>query len=385
MMHSQRHLFDLPKEITYLNGSSVSPMMTQHAAIGKQGIDVKLRPYEITQPDWFEPVDRLKQKFAELIHCDNHHRIALIPSVSYGIATVAKNIKLEKGEEILIADAQFPSNYYTWNDLAKRSGAELNVVACQSDEAEKGRLWNEQILAAISDRTRVVTIGNIHWADGTLFQLEAISKRVKEHGGLLIIDGSQSIGAMPFDIRKVQADAVICVGYKWLLGAYSLALAYFGPYFDNGRPLEENWINRKGSEDFRQLSNYTPLYKPYAGRYNVGQQSNFALIPILTASIQQVLDWGVENIQAYSESISKPAIEVLREMGCTINAEEWRVHHLFGIRFSSSVDLERLQENFKSQKVFLSLRGSAVRVAVHVYNEKRDMEKLIYCIKESIR
>ena len=117
----------------------------------------------------------------------------------------------------------------------------------------------------------MVSIGHVHWSDGTLFHLEKIRAKLDKTGGLLVIDGTQSVGALPFSISKIRPDALICAGYKWLMGPYSLGLAYYGPAFDNGMPVEENWINRHNSEDFTGLIGYQDTYREMSLRYEVGE------------------------------------------------------------------------------------------------------------------
>ena len=90
----------------------------------------------------------------------------------------------------------------------------------------------------------------------------ALRQRTHEVGAQLVIDGTQSVGALPINVQELQPDALICAGYKWLMGPYSIALAYYGPYFDQGEPLEEGWINRYGSEDFTNLVQYQDRYQP---------------------------------------------------------------------------------------------------------------------------
>jgi len=158
------------------------------------------------------------------------------------MATVARNLGIKPGEKIIVAAEQFPSNYFPWQRIAQENSAEVIVVAPPAELVSRGKIWNDRILDAIDSTTRAVAIGNIHWADGTLFKLEEIRKRTRDVGALLIIDGTQSIGALPFDVMQIQPDALICAGYKWLLGPYSIGLAYYGEYFDNKQPIEENWI-----------------------------------------------------------------------------------------------------------------------------------------------
>ena len=138
------------------------------------------------------------------------------------------------------------------------------------------------------------------------FNLEQIRKRTRDVGALLIIDGTQSVGVLPFDVKKIQPDALVCAGYKWLLGPYSIGLAYYGEYFDDGKPIEESWLNRMDSEDFSALVNYQASYQSGALRYDVGEHSNFVLVPMLIKSIKQLNQWGVANAQEYIKS-DKPA------------------------------------------------------------------------------
>jgi selenocysteine lyase/cysteine desulfurase len=188
------------------------------------------------------------------------------------------------------------------------------------------------------------------------------------------------VGAYPFDLEKIQPDALICAGYKWLLGPYGTGLAYYGEQFDGGIPIEENWINRLNSEHFEALVNYQPAYKPKAHRYCVGESSQFIAVPMLLASIGLLLEWGVENIRDYCREISGIALEELKRMGCRVEDESWRCGHLFGIRFPEGVDLQQLSKEVAARKVFVSFRGNAMRVSPHVYNDGADLAKLTEAI-----
>ena len=289
-------------------------------------------PASISPEDFFKDSDLLRQEFANLINASDPKRIAIIPSVSYGIATVARNLGITRGEKIIVAADQFPSNYYPWERVAQENGANLIAVAPPAELLSRGKVWNERILEAIDSTTRAVAIGNVHWSDGTLFQLQEIRKRTRDVGALLIVDGTQSIGALPFDVKQIQPDALICAGYKWLLGPYSIGLAYYGEYFDNRQPIEENWINRLNSEDFTQLVIYQSLYQEGSLRYDVGEHSNFILVPMLLKGIQQINRWGVANIQSYCKTISEKPLSFLRQKGFWVEDEEYRSSHLFGIR-----------------------------------------------------
>ncbi len=383
MLSSQKHLFSLPDDISYLNGAYMSPQLKSVEEAGIEALRRKGRPYEIEVKDFFEPVQQLREAFSRLLNIEEPGRVAVVPSASYGLAIVARNLPLQAGDNIVIVEEQFPSNYYTWQRLAEERGAEIRTVKAPA-AAPRSQYWSEHILDAIDARTAMVTLGNVHWADGTLFSLKAIRKRATEVGAWLVIDGTQSIGALPFDLQEVQPDALVCAGYKWLMGPYSIGLAYFGPVFDGGIPIEENWINRLDSEDFKNLVNYQPAYQPLAGRYSMGEQSNFILAPMLLRAIEQLLEWGVPDIQAYCRELMREPLQQLVDMGCRVEPEAQRAHHLVGVRLPEGVDVERLKAVFQKNGVYVSLRGSAVRVSCHLYNEAQDVERLVECFREVI-
>ena len=309
---NQKHLFYLPEEITYLNIASQSPSFKSVEEAGIKTVKEKSKPYVITASRYFDPIVKLKKLFAQLVKADDYNRIACIPSVSYGLSTVANNIKLNEGDEILLIEEQFPSNYYVWERLANKYKATIKIAKQPNTTENKGKLWNENILNAISNKTAVIAMGNIHWANGTLFNLKAIREKATAHNSLFIIDGSQSVGALPFSVEELQPDALICAGYKWLFGPYGCAYGYFGSYFDNGIPLEENWSNRLNSENLSGLTNYQPEYKPLANRYCVGEHGSFIYTEMQIAALTQLLKWNPIDIQEYCLSITSDFIKKLR-------------------------------------------------------------------------
>ncbi|MCB0844544.1 MAG: aminotransferase class V-fold PLP-dependent enzyme [Bacteroidetes bacterium] len=377
MLKNQKHLFTLEEGVTYLNCAYMSPLLKSVEEAGVQGIIRKRSPFSIQVEDFFEPVQKLREVFSQLIQNPDPNRIALIPAASYGLSTVAANLKLNAGDNIIVVHEQFPSNIYPWENVVRESGAELRTISPPESIFPKGETWNEKILEGIDERTRMVAIAHFHWADGTRFDLKEIRRKTREVGALMVVDGTQSVGAYPFSVQEYEPDALICAGYKWLMGPYSLGLAYFGPYFDDKKPLEENWINRLGSEDFSQLVNYESRYQPLAGRFNVGEQSNFILVPMLTRAIEQILEWGVENIQEYCGHLIEKPIKTWTEWGCEIEAREWRGNHLLGVRLPGRIDIKQLKRALDEANISVSVRGTAVRISPHLYNDSSDFVKTL--------
>jgi len=359
----------------------MSPLLKKVENAGVKGIKKKRKPFHISSQDFFNESDTVRLLFSQLINNPDPNRVCLITSVSYGLANVTKNIPFKNGK-ILLVEEQFPSNVYPWLRL-QENGFQIELVKA-TDSARRGQSWNEEILQAIDSKTRVVSIGHVHWSDGTLFDLAAIRKKLDEVGGLLIIDGTQSVGALPFDVQEIRPDALICAAYKWLMGPYSIGLAYYGSQFDHGKPIEENWINRKNSENFSGLVDYEPDYREGSLRYEVGEHSNFILIPMLHEALNQLLRWNPEAIQEYCKNLIKTPLQEIGELGFEIEDEAYRASHLFGIRMGESMDENKTRDCLQKNRVNVSFRGSAIRVSPHVYNDEMDMRKLVKALKEAI-
>ena len=384
MLPSQKHLFSIPDDVHYLNGAYMSPLSKAVEEAGLEGMRAKRSPGEIEPADFFETSDRVRTLFGGLIGAPANS-IAIIPAASYGIATAARNLPVETGQRIVIADEQFPSNVYVWKRIAEEKRAEIYTVEPPRTALERGKTWNERILEAIDVKTAIVAAANIHWADGTWFDLEKIGSRAHDVGAALVLDGTQSIGALPFDVDRIQPDALICAGYKWLMGPYGLGVAYYGPRFSDGIPLEENWITRKDSERFGALVEYTNEYQPGAIRYDVGERSNFILTPMLEAALKHLTEWQTPRIQAYCNSLIEEFVALVRKEGFWIEDADWRAGHLFGVRVRDDISMERLMSALRAAKISVSIRGTAVRISPNVYNDSKDIEAISTVFEDLVR
>ena len=379
-LRCQRELFSIPRDVHYLNCAYMGPLSRATQEAGVAGVLRKGDPSKISAPDFYQDSDRARALFAQLINAPDPMRIAIIPSASYGIATAARNLPCAPDQTIVVTSEQFPSNVYSWRKLAQQRRAQLRVVRPLSN-SQRGSAWNEALLEAIDEHTAIVAVPHVHWTDGTRFDIDRVAARARSFGAALVVDGTQSVGALPFDVQRVQPDALIVAAYKWLLGPYSIGFAYYGSRFNNGEPIEENWITREGSENFRALVNYRDGYQPGALRYDVGERSNFILTPMVIAALEQILDWQPARIQAYCRALCADAIAEVQAMGFSVEAEAWRAHHLFGIRMPATVDLAELHASLQSAGVFASLRGSALRVAPNVYNDAGDVDALVQVLR----
>jgi len=373
----QRNRFDLPEGVTYLNCAYMGPLSDAVIEAGRRGLQAKAHPWNIGPSDFFDPVDEVRELFAQIIGADADG-VAILPAASYGIAVAARNLAVPEGGHIVCLAEEFPSNVYAWMDLAERSRGEVAFVT-----RPESLDWTQAVLEAIDERCAVVALPHCHWTDGGLVDLARVADRAREAGAALVIDATQSIGAMPFPLDEVRPDFLVTATYKWLLGPYSSAFMWVAPQHREGTPLEFSWATRAHSDDFPQLVNYTGAYRPGARRYDVGQTANFALTPAINAALRQTLDWTVAGINEYIGALVDRLAAGAESIGLTVAAPALRSRHLVGVHLSGASP-DAVASALADSGVHVSVRGQAVRVSPHVYNDESDIDRLIEVLRTTL-
>ena len=382
MIPSQRHLFDMADDVAYLNCAYMSPLMKPVQDAGRGGIAVKARPWTLTPRDFFTDSNECRALFGELFNCPPGS-VAFVPAASYGLAVAARNLPVEPGQEIVVLEDQFPSNVYVWRELATRTGGSVRTITWAEAAVDDGTDWTSALLAAINDNTAIVAAAQCHWTDGSLIDLDKVADHTRNSGAALVLDVTQSGGAWPLDLGTIRPDFLICACYKWLLGPYNFGFLYVDPKWHHGEPLEYNWIARDGSENFSGLVDYEDSYQPGAQRYDVGERASFHLMPMAAAALRQILDWGVDNI---AETLSARTLYVANraaELGLTGAPPRLRAGHFLGVRFPGGVP-DGLLGRLAEQNIFVSVRGSSMRITPHLYNSDKDVDRLFEALEKEI-
>jgi selenocysteine lyase/cysteine desulfurase len=376
MLPCQRHLFDIPDDVAYLNCAYMSPLMKPALEAGTAGLARRAHPWEVTPDKFFTDSDEFRTTAAQLIGC-SADCIAIVPSASYGTATAARNLPVKKGQSILVLAEQFPSNYYPWQRRAEESGASLKVVAWPSDQDHD---WTAAVLNSLTADVAIAALPHVQWTSGGRLDLVRIGEACRTIGAALVLDLTQSLGALPFSVRDVQPDFAVAASYKWLLGPYSVGLLYVAPKWQGGIPLEENWIQRANARDFASLILYTEDYDAGARRFDMGERSNFALLPAAVRAMKQLLEWEVARISETAGALNRQLANAAADLGFSAPAEPLRAPHYLALRRKEAIPKE-LPEMLAREKVFVSVRGSSIRVTPHVYNTAEDGERLIACLR----
>lgn len=374
VLGAQREAFAVPPEIAYFNTATMSPLLHSVRSAGEAALDRRGRPWTIAAGDWFSDVERLRALFGGLVGADSEG-IALIPATSYGFAVAARNLALREGDRVLVLGDEYPSGIYTWRVATRAVGAEIVTV-----HRDAGQTWTDAILDAIDERVRVVSVPNVHWTDGALIDLAAVAARTHEVSARLVIDASQSIGVMPFDVAALRPDFVMTVGYKWLLGPLGVSYLYVAEEHREGEPLEQNWIARAGSEDFARLVDYRDEYQPGARRFDVGQRTQFELVPMAIAALEQLHSWQVTRIGAALAEVTRTIAEKATALGLEPLPADQRGPHLLGVRLTESVRAG-IVSSLAAVDCFAAVRGETLRIAPHLHVTDADIERLMHALE----
>ena len=365
----QRELFDIPEDVAYFNCASLAPLLKAAVEAGAAAAARRAQPWLIGEDDWFTEAEERRALFARLAGLDPEG-VALVPTTSYGLAVAAANLEARPGQRILVMADDYPSNRYTWQRFARRTGAELVVV-----ERRDGRSWGEAVLQALDERTAVVTVLAAHWTDGGAVDLTAIGARAREAGAALVVDASQALGAMPLDLAAARPDHLVTVGYKWLLGPFALGYLYVDERHRDGVPLEENWISRAGSQDFAALIAYQDRYQPGARRFDVGGRTHFETTPMAVAALRQLLDWEVPRVAATLGQLTDHIQRRVEAIGLRLTSSD-RVPHMLGIALPDRARATAARA-LAQAGVFVGIRGASLRVSPHLWTTDQDVDRLV--------
>ena len=374
---SQRHRFSIPDEVHYLNCAYMAPLSHEVSEAMVAATRLKEQPWNFRPADFFSVAEDFRSGAAGLAGVPLD-RIAIVPSVSYGLAVAAKNLSIAKGQQIVTLADQFPSNVYAWQDLASRTGAEVIAVQRASQSC-----WSDAVLDVIGPDTAIVAVPNCHWADGRVVDLVAVGEKCREHGAALVLDLTQSLGAMPLDFAKVQPDFAVAACYKWLMGPYGIGVLYVAPEHHGGQPIEHNWINRGGSEDFSRLVEYRSDFQPGARRFDMGEKSNPPLLHGARAGIDFLMESGVDRIAEALAKRTSAIAEEAAKLGLPSAPIGSRAAHFLSLEFPQGIP-DGLTERLAENNVHVSLRGASLRVTPHLYNTQADQDALLATLAECL-
>jgi len=379
MIPSQRALFDIPKEIAYFNCAYYSPLLNNSQKRLLSGVVSKSHPWERMAPDFFEDAETIR-KLASDIFGGDADGYAIIPAASYGVSTAARAVepRLQKGDGILILEEGFPSNTLPWKRVAQERGAKLVSVITPEDGN-----WTKAIIDKLDKNIKVAALSTCHWTNGAFIDLVSIRQECDRTGCIMVIDATQSLGAMIFPLDQVKPDFLVASAYKWLLCPYGFGLMYVSEPWRNSRPLEETWMARENADDFTSLVNYSDTYMPGSRRFDVGEKCTPTILPGAIAALEQIKTWGVQQIEDTLSTINKKIISHLVQLEFRLPDESQRSPHMFGAIIPDNHNGNLVSE-LRKRKIFVSQRGNSIRFSPHLYVDDHDLKRLFDTLDEFI-
>ncbi len=369
----RRAEFPVTERWAYLDHAAVAPLPRRSGAILRAWADDQEQNGVIHWPDWERRLETLRAGAARLIRA-HPDEIAFVNSTTQGIGLVAEGFPWRDGDSVVTAAEEYPSNIYPWMNLATR-GVSLRTVPSRD-----GRIWVEDLAAAIDGSTRILTISHVEFASGFRNDLDALAELCRARGVALFVDAIQGLGPLVIDVKRTPIDFLAADGHKWLLGPEGAGLLYVRrDWIERLRPLGVGWHSVVGS--YNSTENDFRL-KPNAQRWE-GGSFNMPGLHALAASLGLLLEIGPETV---SERILERATAVraiAASTGWSV-AGSTRPGDLSGIVALErpGVDPNAVVRSLRQRGVAVACRRGTLRISPHVYNDEADLERLAEGLRE---
>ncbi len=359
--------FPVTEQWAYFDHAAVSPLPKRSGDMMRAWIDEQERNGVVHWSTWERKLEIIRRDLAQLIHAEPDE-IAFVNSTTHGIGLIAEGFPWRDGDQVVTAEEEYPSNIYPWMNLADR-GVSLRTVPSRD-----GRIWVEDLAAAMDERTRVLTISHVEFASGFRNDLDAIGELCRSRGAALFVDAIQGLGPLTIDVRRTPIDFLCADGHKWLLGPEGAGVLYVRrDWIERLRPLGVGWHSVVTSYntpkiDFR--------LKPNAQRWE-GGTFNMPGLLAFGASVSLLKELGPEAVSSRILERAEAVRETARSAGWTIRGST-RPEDLSGIVAleKPGVDPDRFARRMRERGIALSSRRGNVRVSPHFYNSDDDLDRL---------
>ena len=374
MLASQRALFDLPDDICYLNAASYSPLPLATVAAARQAVERKSRPWEIDASFAAGQHERARKAAAGLINADPDD-VALISSVSYGVATASKALSIPAGSRVLVLQDDHSSPVLEWMSRAGAEGFSVDTVRAPADHD-----WTSAVLAAIerpgAAPVAIASISSVLWTDGCIVDMNRVAPALRARGAALLLDATHGTGVIALDVRKLDPDFVVFPTYKWLLGPYGRAFLYVAKRHQNAIPLEQasaarRSVNSESDTYFKDLA-----YVDNARRFDMGERDHFISLEMASLGIEQVAAWGGAAISERLAMLTGRLADGVRGNRVSFPDDKRRAPHILSLGFAGGMP-DGLIEKLAAERIYVAPRLGRMRISPHVYNDENDVDRFV--------
>jgi selenocysteine lyase/cysteine desulfurase len=374
MLSSQRALFDMPRESCYLNAAAWSPLPLATQEAGRVGVARKGQPWKLDPGLPAQQYERVRVAAARLINADPAD-VALISSVSYGVATAAKVLTVPRGSRVLLLQDDHSSPVLEWMNRAAAQDFTVETVK-RPDDGD----WTAALLAAIERRgaapVGLASISSVHWSDGGAIDLDRVAAALRAQGAKLLVDATHGAGIMKLDVKTLDPDFLVFPTYKWVLGPYGRAFLYVAKRYQDGVPLEQTSYGRRGVSADQSTYLRDTAYVAGARRFDMGERDHFISLEMAAIGMEMVAAWGSEAIVARLRMLTGAIADGLRNSGVLIADERVRAPHILSLSFPTGMP-DGLVERLAQANIYIAPRLGRVRISPHVYNDETDADRFI--------
>jgi selenocysteine lyase/cysteine desulfurase len=382
MLPSQRASFDIPRDICYLNAASYSPLPIRTLEAGRAAVGRKGRPWTLEAGFANAQHERARTAAARLIHAEPSD-IALIPSISYGVATAAKLLTPGRGTRVLVLENDHSSPVLEWQTRADAEGFTVETIK-QPDDGD----WTSAVLESIersgAPPVSLASISSVHWSDGGLIDVDKVGAALRQRGAAFLIDATQSAGVLAMDLKRLDPDFVIFPTYKWLLGPYGRAFLYVAKRHQNGIPLEQTSAGRRNVRAENAVYFTDLSYVPDARRFDMGERDHFISMEMASIGMEMVAEWGAPAIVQRLTMLTERIAHAVRGIGVSIPEPHLRAPHILSLAFKGGMPAG-LVEGMASDGVYVAPRLGRMRVSPHVYNDEVDVDRFVEALSRRLR
>lgn len=374
MLPSQRHLFDMPREVCYLNAASWSPLPLATQEAGRAAVARKGQPWTLDAAFAGQQYERTRAAAAKLINAAPTD-VALISSVGYGVATAGKLLRVPKGTRVILLENDHTSPFLEWVVRAPAEGFTVEVVP-QPENTD----WTAAVLAAIerpgAAPVGLASISSVHWSDSGAIDLTAVAAALRKQGAAFLVDATHAVGVMKIDVQALDPDFLIFPTYKWVLGPYGRAFLYVAKRRQDGVPLEQTQYGRRavGSEHSEYMRD--TRYVADARRFDMGERDHFISMEMASIGMEMMAAWGQPAIQERLQMLTDRLADGLRTMGVRMPERRVRAPHILSLGFSKGIP-EGLIEQLAAERVYVAPRLGRIRISPHVYNDEADVDRFL--------
>jgi selenocysteine lyase/cysteine desulfurase len=382
MLASQRDLFEMPRDICYLNSASYSPLPRKTLEAGRAAVGRKGTPWTIEPAFANRQHERARAAAARLIGADPAD-IALIPSISYGVATAAKLLTIDRGARIIVLADDHSSPVLEWQTRADAQGFVVETVS-RPDDGD----WTSAVTAAIersgAPPVSLASISSVHWSDGGWLDIEKIAAALRQQGARFLVDATQSAGVLSMDLKRLDPDFVIFPTYKWLLGPYGRAFLYVAKRHQNGIPLEQTSAGRRDVRAENAVYFTDTSYVPDARRFDMGERDHFISMEMASIGMEMMADWGAVAIAQRLQMLTDRIAEGVRGLGVSVTERSMRAPHILCLGFKEGMPTG-LVEGLAGESVYVAARLGRLRISPHVFNDEEDADRFIAALARRLR